>query len=1108
MKCPKCGFENPGTNKFCGQCGERITDIFTSEISSSMINRPPEQITDKILATKSNLEGERKVITVLFTDVVNYTSFTEKLDLEVVREIMNNHFRLLIDSVSKYEGTVDQLLGDGMVAFLGAPIAYEDHAQRACYTALAIQEATRKYAETIRKEYGIEFRIRIGLNSGPVLVGSIGNDQHIEYIAIGDTVNLASRMESAAEPGGILVSENTYAMVKDFFQFDSLGYTSIKGKEHPIAAYQLIRSLKIDRRFDAATTKSLTEFVGREGELNVLREAIDKAKSGNGQAVGIMGEPGIGKSRLLLEFIKGLIPGECIYLEGRCFHYGSSMPFRPLVDILKSNFNIREGDSESLAKNKVEAKLRQIDEDFISYLPFIYDVLSLKVEDAHYNKMENQYRRHKAFEAIKNLLTKESQNKCLILAIEDIHWIDKASEEFLTDFMRELANNRILLLFLYRPEYCPFWLNRLEYIEIHLGQLSDTASAELLKLLLPDGEVSLNLKELLLNKTEGNPLFMEEFIHALMESGTIQKENGLYCLKTTSSAIKVPDTVQGIIAGRADRLPESIKNTLQIASVIGRDFDYSLLLAVALIPEELTFHLERLAQLDFITAKRTFPEKDYVFIHALVQEVVYNSLLQKRRMEVHKKVGNAIEELYPDRLEEFSEILAYHYRKGESLNKAIEYLIKSGKKNYNRYACRESHLNYKEAFSILSNKPDKTREEELALLDILIDWGYVLYYLGDMKAINELMDQHRSLAKSLNDSRREAWVLGWLGLALDARGKVKESHACLSQAVSLAEESNDQKTIAYMYNWIMLPCGDLGLLDQAIDFGERANLLSRSFPEDDYIYIKSLIGIGWSLVHKGEFRRALEYAGRLVQFGEANGNIRGLAMGYTIYILAYAYSGDFEKASEYCRRGIQLKPDPFYAIAFVFSSAFVQFLQKHLEEAEAGLRQLIKFSEVYGVEMLAVIAQGFLGVIEITKGYLGQGLRALEEAAETCNKNGRPIYYAMMEFCQGQVFAQMAGGTIPLKLSVMMKNPGFILSNAPRATTRAIAYLNHAAEIFKECGAKPFEGISYLELGHFYKQKGKKNTAKENLFKAIQLFRECEAQAYIKQTESLLNSLM
>jgi class 3 adenylate cyclase len=749
LVCEECGYENLPDEKFCGECGRDLKeDEATPPIN---FDRPksytPKHLAEKILTTRSAIEGERKLVTVLFADVANYTSMAEKLDPEEVHRIMDGCFKTLVDEVHRYEGTINQFTGDGVMALFGAPVAHEDHAQRACYAALSIQKAMGKYSEKLRKDHQIDFAMRIGLNSGPVVVGAIGDDLRMDYTAIGDTTNLASRVESMTKPGQSMVSRNTYQLARDFFEFKPLGKVQVKGKKESQEVYELLRASEVETRIEAAAAKGLSRFVGRSREMEALKDAFEKTHSGSGQVIGAVGEAGVGKSRLLVEFRTMLPDGDYTYLEGRCLHYSGSMAYLPVLDILRSYFDIKERDRESSIKKKIEEKIYDLDERLETVLSPFHDILSIKVEDGAYLQLEPAVKKLRAFEAIRDLLVRESENMPLVLAVEDLHWIDKSSEEFLSYLIDWLANTKILLILLYRPEYTHQWGSKSHYSKIGVDQLSTSTSAELVQVILDGAEVVPELRELILGRAGGNPLFMEEITHSLLENGSIQRKDHEYVLSGRVSEIEIPDTIQGIIAGRIDRIEESLKRIMQVASVIGREFAFRILQTIMGMREELKSSLLNLQGLEFISEKRLFPELEYIFRHALIQEVAYNSLLHERKKELHEKIGKAIEELYPERIEEYYELLAYHYVRSTNTGKALEYLDLAHQKAARVSAMDEAMSYFEEAMRILDTSPE-TQQNQRCRISFLVNSAMVFLMLNRFPEYYDLLTKHQPIVAS------------------------------------------------------------------------------------------------------------------------------------------------------------------------------------------------------------------------------------------------------------------------------------------------------------------------------------------------------------------------
>jgi class 3 adenylate cyclase/tetratricopeptide (TPR) repeat protein len=769
--CIQCGKNIPMDSKFCPDCGQ---DQRQSKDSPKIDYQQPKSYTpkhlaEKILTSRSAIEGERKVVTIFFADVAGSTAMFERLDPEAVHEIMDGCFRIILDKVHHFEGSVNQFRGDGVMALFGAPIAHEDHAQRACHAALAIQKALVTYQTTLKKRYGIEFAMRIGLHSGPVVVASIGDDLRMDYTAQGDTANLASRMESRADPGGVLVSHHTYRLSREFFSFDPPRQLQVKGKSEPIEAYRLLEATEVQTRIAASTARGLTRYVGRARELETLKDTFFTVQSGEGQVMGLVGEAGVGKSRLLLEFRRSLTRGEYTYLAGQCLHYGGTMPYLPVLDVIRSFIGVKEGETELIIQGKLRQRITDLDKNLLHTIPPFQELLSITVEDEGFAKLDPKQKRKKTFDAIRDLLVRGSQDLPLILAVEDLHWIDQTTQELLDYMIHWLPRTRILLILLYRPEYTHHWGSKSYYRMIGVKQLPAASSADLVGAILKGGEVVPELRELILGRASGNPLFMEELTHTLIENGSIEKKGKRFVLTKGIDTIQVPDNIQGIIAARMDRLEESLKRIMQVASVIGREFAFRILETISDMKANLKSQLINLQGLEFIYEKSLFPELEYIFRHALVQEVAYNSLLVTRRKEIHEKIGQAIEKLYPDRLEEFCEMLGYHYSVSGNPAKAYEYLKRSAKKAVRNNSLSEAVRYYAEAMTALSQMSE-TDENKREQIDLVLSMRAPMARFGYAEEYLPMLLKIEKLTKEISDVKKNLRIRSTLGAYYIYRG--------------------------------------------------------------------------------------------------------------------------------------------------------------------------------------------------------------------------------------------------------------------------------------------------------------------------------------------------
>jgi class 3 adenylate cyclase/ABC-type dipeptide/oligopeptide/nickel transport system ATPase component len=720
--CPNCNFPNPLQFKFCGKCGHQLSlsakpvlkEISFDEKLARIQKYLPSGLSEKILAQRGKIEGERRQVTVMFCDMKGYTPLTEKLGEEEAYALMDQVYEILIHKVHDYEGTVNEMTGDGIMALFGAPIALEDAPQRAIRSALAIHREIANFSEKIKDEKQIPpLRMRIGIHTGPVVVGTLGNDLRVEFKAVGDTVNLASRMEGLAEPGTTYITKDTHRLVREYFEFKALGEVQVKGKEKPIEAFQVLGLGPAKSRLEAAKARGLAAFIGRRKELEILMERFGRVKAGRGQVIGIVGEAGIGKSRMVLEFKNSLEKEEMTCLEGQCHAFEQSTPYQFFMEIIRKYFEIEEGDRWSSAWKKISDKLGTLDKALMGIIPFLGDMLSLSRDDLTLQRAGPEEKRRLTFEAVKALFLRESQARPLIIIPDNLQWVDKASQNLLDYLVESIPNARVLLLGIYRPGYLHPWSDKSYYSHITLNPLSEEESATLAKVLLKVENLTEDLRCLVLNRAEGNPLYVEEIIHWLLDMGAIARAEKGYVTAETSSKLSVPDSIQEVIMARIDRLEQDLKRTMQIASVIGRDFLYRLLRKISDMGDALQAYLMKLQGLEFIYEKNLFPELEYMFKHILIQDVAYHSLLKQTRKQFHERIGIAMEEIYKEQLDEHCEKLAYHYQQGSNREKALEYLVLAAKKAANRFANVEA-LNFcKEALKILDQLANTEQNQKL-----------------------------------------------------------------------------------------------------------------------------------------------------------------------------------------------------------------------------------------------------------------------------------------------------------------------------------------------------------------------------------------------------------
>jgi class 3 adenylate cyclase/tetratricopeptide (TPR) repeat protein len=1068
LLCPQCSCENLPGDKFCGECGHELKKL--KEAPRIDFSQPqsytPKFLADKILNNRSSLEGERKLVTVLFADVANYTSIAEKLDPEEVHQIMDGCFKILMDEIHRYEGTINQFTGDGVMALFGAPLAHEDHAQRACYAALSIQKAMRDYGEKIKEDRRVDFLMRIGLNSGLVVVGSIGDDLRMDYTAVGDTTNLAARMESMANPGTVLSTTHTHKLARDFFEFESLGKIKVKGKVEPAEAYELLKASEVETRIEAAAVKGFTKFVGRRREIETLNEAHERARSGSGQVVGVVGEAGVGKSRLLIELKNTLPKEEYTYLEGRCLHYGGSMAYLPILDILRSYFEIEEEDQESIIKKKMEDKILQLDERLKSTLPSFQELLSLRVDDGAYLQLEPGPKKIRTFEAIRDLLVCESQNKLIVVGVEDLHWIDSNSEEFLSYLIDWLANTHILLILLYRPEYTHQWGSKSYYSKIGVDQLSAGSSAELVQAILEGGEVVPEIGELILSRAGGNPLFVEELTHSLVENGSIQRKDHQYVLARKASDIEVPDTIQGIIAARIDRLEESLKQVMKVASVIGREFAYRILQTIMGMREELKSSLINLQGQEFIYEKSLFPELEYIFKHALTQEVAYNSLLLKRRKEIHEKIGNAIEKLYTNRLEEYYELLAYHYARSDNREKAVEYLDWANQKAAKLNAMKEAKAYFEQVMKLLDSLPETklNREKRISLL---VNQWLVFTLLFQLPEYYDLLSRYEQTAIDLgNQELLGAFFVG-MGQCQWWVGKYDQAIQTLTKAAELCETAghSEYAGLAYTFmQWTHLCKGDFG---QVLTYKEEAlRTIEQRF--NLRVNVWALTAASWAYTYLGRWDEAVREGQEALRVAEEFSDNSLISFAASIISFALNSEGDLGRAIEYGEMAVHKAPTPADK---VWAQGFLAWVRCRSGEAHRAIEIL---AQIVSIQKAGRFRMGETGyTVELGEGYwlaenYDKATQTLQAGLELADSTGNKL-------CIG--WAHRLLGEIALKT-----NPAQV------GEPLAVPHFEKSIDLLRGIKAENHLALAYAGYGQLHKQRGNMPRAREYLTKALEIF--------------------
>jgi class 3 adenylate cyclase/tetratricopeptide (TPR) repeat protein len=851
--CAACQAANPPGNRFCHQCGQALRPGAAADQFGSPRAYTPRHLAEKILTTGGALAGERKQVTVLFVDVAGFTSLSERLDPEEIHRLMSRAFDLMLVEVHRYEGTVNQFLGDGIMALFGAPIAHEDHARRAVHAALAIARALEEYQQELAPR-GISFRARQGLNTGLVVVGAIGTDLRMDYTAIGDTTNVAARLQQVGEPGRVTIAEGTHRLVRGYFETRPLGQLALKGKAGAVTAWEVVAAHEARTRLEVEADRGLTPFLGRERELGLLLEVFERARAGQGQVVSIVGDAGIGKSRLLLE-LRRRVGQDAAWQEGHCLSFGRAMAFHPLIDLLRRRFGVEEGDTDAMIATRIERGVAEMGEEPGATAPYLRALLSVDPGDADVRAMNPAQRRGETIEALRRLLVRAAERHPQILVIEDLHWMDSGSEPFLAALVDTVPALRVLLVFTYRPGYVNPFGERSYSTRIVPAPLSAEDSARMAAAVLATDALPDALRALVAGRAEGNPFYVEELVKSLQESGVLTAIAGRYELTRPVDGVAIPDTIHDVIAARIDRLAEAPKRTLQLAAVIGREFTRRLVDRLAEIRERTDGLLRELTALELIHERRLFPELAYMFKHALTQDVAYSSLLVQRRRELHQLVGLAIEELYADRLPEHYEMLAHHFSRAEDWPRALDYLLKAGDKATKAYGLRQALELYGEALEAArrlgDGAPAATR------LDIQRARADLFFGIGDFGRSREVAEALVELARGVGDRSAEASALVQLALAWQWLEDFPAALGRTQEAIAIAETIGAQGPLAgalFVRGYVHGVSGDLGRSEESL---ARALAIGRTIgdPSRQALALHALAAKrGW----QGEYQATLD----------------------------------------------------------------------------------------------------------------------------------------------------------------------------------------------------------------------------------------------------------
>jgi class 3 adenylate cyclase/tetratricopeptide (TPR) repeat protein len=1047
----------------------------------------PPYLAEKILTSRRALEGERKQVTVLFADLKDSTELIKDLDPEAAQKLLDPALHHMMDAVHRFEGTVNQVLGDGIMALFGAPIAHEDHALRACYAALAMQAALRAYTDEVRRMQGLELRIRVGLHAGEVVVRTISNDLHMDYSAVGQTTHLAARMEQMATPGSIRLTAATLRLVDGLVQVNGLGPLPVRGLDEPVEAFELTGVTALRRRFQVTAARGLTRFVGRQAELDTLRQALQRAGAGHGQVVAIVGEAGVGKSRLVYEFVRSHHTQGWLVLESASASYGKATPYFPVIDLLKRYAQVEAHNDARTIRAKVTGQVLTLDEQLQDTIPALLALLDVLPDTSPFRALEPEPRRQRTLDALKRLCVRESQAQPLLLVFEDLHWIDSETQALLDSLVESLPTAPLLLLVNYRPEVQHSWGSKTYYTQVPLDPLPPTSADELLHALLGEDPVLGPLKHLLIARTEGNPFFLEECVRTLVETQGLVGEPGAYHLAYAVPSIQVPATVQAVLAARIDRLPEEEKRLLQTAAVIGSEVPVPLLHRIAGLAEDVVYRsLAHLQATELLYETHLFPEQIYTFKHALTHEVAYGSLLQERRRALHAQIVAALETLAGDQLDEQVERLAQHAYRGEVWEKALTYCRQAGTRAFDRAAFREAVATFEQAIQALAHLPEDSDTRGLAI-ELCLALGSPLTSLGEHGRHLALLGEAEALARALDDRAWLVRVLASRSRVLRTTGDYGGAMAVGQQALELAAVLGDsalQVEASLYLGQAYYTIGDCGraaeLLKGNVEAADRECGTSNTDVQiESRAWLARTLGVLGAFTegrgHGEEALRLATLAGRGVTPIEAHACVGHL----------YLTQGDLEPAIRVFDQGLALcraSGNRSWLRVIVGGLGAAYALQGRLAEGGALLEEGISEGMRVGTLLNYAYRVAWLSEVRRRAGCYEEAwqhaCQALDRARQQQERGNEAL--ALHQLGVVQAYA------------------------APPDAAQAEAHYQQALALADELGMRPLQAHCHRGLGTLYAATGQQEQARTELSTAIEMYRAMEMTFWLPQTEAAL----
>lgn len=1093
MNCPTCASANPPESKFCGECGSTLV---SASIPDASHQQPPTNAEKGHVAS----QGERRHLTILFTDLTGYTSMMEKYDPEDVQTLMKTVTNSSIQIIESYNGHIERIIGDGILALFGLPVAHEDDAIRAIkaardihLTVSAIKPTSIALTEPVSMHTGINTGLAVTARTAPI---------DGTFDLSGEAVNIASRLSDLARPDEILVGPETYRQAFGFFDFNTTSSMPILGKSRPISIYTVID----EKNRPMAGRRKLNlyaELVGRKKELHQLHKAMLTLKDGQGAIISIVGEAGTGKSRLLQEFEKELADERINWITGHAFAHTQQVPYFPLIGIVRRWLELDSSATAQEISSGIAQRMGDLLGPEAEEISIIQGLIGQEVRETAGMSPEEWRERLKS--TTRNLMSAIARQAPTVFCMEDVHWGDTASLKLLKDIIYNFEYPALVICTT-RPHASLFTINEQEFIasiykEIRLGELSPTESEDMMESMLDTESLPDDLCRLIRRRAEGNPFYLEEILNTLVDSNALTYEDGRWQMNRGFKETDIPSTIHGIIASRMDQLSPEDKRILQEAAVIGRTFLYDLLKRVSVHGDAVDASLYKLERAGLIKPRALHPEMEFMFKHALIQEVSYGSLLRRERQRVHERIGRTIERIYQDRLSEFNETLAIHFQKSIATDKATDYLIRSGTNALRRCALNESDQYFKTAKTMLEQQHLATAGTKKRLLDVVNQWAFVFYYKGLNRELLELLEHQQSLLEGLNDPVREGFHWAWHGCALWHRHRFAEAYDSLIKALRLGQTVQHPYLTGYASTWLSWPCTELGRFDEAIEYGEHAQgLFVDGLVQDAYIYFNGLTAKGYAYWHKGDPQRTGKIGSRLITFGERHGNVRSLVSGHCCLGWKNLVIGDIDGALANFRTAMEISADPWYSQFPKLALCYGAISNGIVEEALPMLDQLITFSDDNGAEFVGAPAGFFKALTNVLKGQVADNLEIMEAMLAQWQATGCRLRTLTCGYVMARVYARLFQEAMQINASPQSSQPGAMAA-------RCVQWFQTCVREARDMGAKAMEGQALLGLGQVLAAMDEPARARERLNQSLDVLDQANASHHLEQARASLESL-